>query len=247
MASIKRVRFVGCEVFVRCACAAVAESKLSVTPVFFEKNKHEKAEMLRDAIQGAIDAAEKTAGEGYDAIAIGYGLCGNGLDGIVSRSLPLVIPRAHDCCTLFLGSRAKFVEHFGDNKSAKWSSAGYMERGEGYLRATEIGKALGLDMSKEELIAKYGEDNAEYLLSMLNFDNVQEYIYISTNDPMDNFFLKDISEKAKTEGIPYKIIEGSTRLISKLINGEWDDEFLIVPPGRRVKAVYDMEKVYIEE
>jgi hypothetical protein len=247
MDKIKRVKFIGCEVFVRSASKAIAESELSITPIFFEKNKHEKAELVREAVQSEIDAAEEAEGEGYDAIAVGYGLCGNGLDGITARSIPLIIPRAHDCCTLFLGSRAKFVEHFGDNPSAQWSSAGYMERGEGYLRETETGKALGLGMSKEDMVAQYGEDNAEYLMSMLKVEEVKEYLYISANDPMDNIFINDISEKAKAEGKPFKLIEGSTRLITKLLSGEWDEEFLIVRPGHRVKAVYDMEKVFIEE
>jgi hypothetical protein len=242
-----RVKFIGCEVFVRSACAAIAESKLSITPMFFEKNKHEKAELVRDAVQGEIDAAEEVQGEGYDAIAIGYGLCGNGLDGVAARSIPLIIPRAHDCCTLFLGSRAKFIEHFGDNPSSEWTSAGFMERGVGEMRESETGKALGLDMSKEDMIAQYGEDNVEYLLSFIKVEEVKEYIYISTDDPMDKFFMSDIVEKANSEGKPCKVIEGSTRLIAKLLIGEWDEEFLIVPPGHRVKAVYDMDKVFVEQ
>jgi len=39
------------------------------------------------------------------------------------------------------------------------------------------------------------------------------------------------------------VLEGSSRLLRKLIHGEWDDEFLVVPPGKRVVGVYDWEEV----
>ena len=41
----------------------------------------------------------------YEAVLLGYGLCSNGLVGLTARSIPLVVPRAHDCITLFLGEQ----------------------------------------------------------------------------------------------------------------------------------------------
>ena len=35
-------------------------------------------------------------------------------------------------------------------------------------------------------------------------------------------------------GVEHTEIEGSLRYIQKLIAGEWDDEFLIIPPGETV-------------
>ena len=78
---------------------------------FLSKGLHDRgARAMRTGLQIAIDEAEAEAGK-YDAIALGYGLCGNGLAGLEARSVPLVLPRAHDCITLLMGSRTEF-EHF---------------------------------------------------------------------------------------------------------------------------------------
>jgi len=72
---------------------------------FLSKGLHDRgARVMRAGLQAAIDEAEADA-EKYDALALGYGLCGNGLAGLEARSVPLVLPRAHDCITLLMGSR----------------------------------------------------------------------------------------------------------------------------------------------
>jgi hypothetical protein len=66
---------------------------------------------LREGVQAAIDEAEAHA-EKYDAIALGYGLCGDGLAGVRAQSVPLALPRAHDGITLLMGSRTRFESDF---------------------------------------------------------------------------------------------------------------------------------------
>jgi len=96
----------------------------TIDPMFTPKGTHEKPDNLRELIQNGIEEADKAGC--YDAVLLGYGLCGNATNGITAGSIPLVIPRAHDCCTLFLGSKGKFIEYFGENPSLEWSSSGYM-------------------------------------------------------------------------------------------------------------------------
>ena len=43
-------------------------------------------------------------------ILLGYGLCGNGLDGLSARHTRLVLPRAHDCIGLLMGGTAGAAE-----------------------------------------------------------------------------------------------------------------------------------------
>ena len=236
-----KLKFIGCEVFVRSVCQECATSDNNITPEFTRKGEHEKVDKMRETVQKAIDDADK--GD-YEAIVLGYGLCGNGLDGIKAGRLPLVIPRAHDCCTIFTGSRKKFLEYFSDKFSAMWSSAGYMERGDEYFRESDANKMLGLDMTYEQAVESYGEENAEFIIESLKPKHeMNEIIYIKTGDPKDEEFLKIVELKAKEENKELTIVEGNMGIIKKLLRGQWDEDFLTVLPGQKIKAVYDHEKV----
>jgi hypothetical protein len=90
---------------------------------FTEVGEHIHSDTLRSAIQSKIDAAEQS-GRNYEAILLLYGLCGNACVGLRARSSRLVIPRAHDCCTILLGSKKRFRELFEDNPSTPFSSTG---------------------------------------------------------------------------------------------------------------------------
>ena len=48
----------------------------------------------------------------YDALLLGYALCSNGVVGLGARSIPLVIPRGHDCITFFFGSKERYLDYF---------------------------------------------------------------------------------------------------------------------------------------
>lgn len=232
-----KFKLICCNVLMRNVCLAIAKTPHIVDPEFTELGAHENSNSLRMLIQRKID---ETEGQKYDAILLGYGLCGNSTAGLIARSIPLVIPKAHDCCTLFLGSRERFAEYFGDNLSSQWSSEGYMERCGSYLRDTDTGRLLGLDKEYEEYVALYGEDNARYIWETLHpRDRSGELVYIETPGLEHLGYLDEVKKKAEEEGKRVKRIQGDMRLIEGLLKGEWDEkEFLIVPPGRRIKALY---------
>ncbi|MCL2059390.1 MAG: DUF1638 domain-containing protein [Oscillospiraceae bacterium] len=260
----KRMKLICCDVLFRMACRAAARSKNVIDIDFTLLQSHTYPDQLRDEIQGLIDKAD--AYGAYEAILLGYGLCGNSTAGLVARGLPLVIPRAHDCCTLFLGSREKFVECFGERLSAQWSSHGYLERNHEHKGGTDINKSLGLDKGYADLVEQYGEENAEYIWETLHparSVGKEERIYIDVapfDGPEDGdyhykrYAAAVMAEAAQTAtaaapdvaGAQPEIqrLEGSTRLIDMLLDGDWnDEEFLIVPPGKSIAAVYDMEQV----
>ena len=95
-----------CEVLARPLYLCAAHSAHRVDIQLIQRGLHNQPANLRTVLQAAVDAASEKP---YDAIALGYGLCGQATSGITARSKPLVIPRAHDCITLFLGSRAGCV------------------------------------------------------------------------------------------------------------------------------------------
>jgi hypothetical protein len=238
-----RYKLICCEVFLREACIVLADSPNTIDPEFTPKGAHDTPDYLRELIQRKIDEAE--AHGGYDAILLGFGLCGNSTAGLTARSVPLIIPRAHDCCTIFLGSKERFTEHFMNNLSKEWSSTGYMERGESIRRESDISKMLGRDKSFQDLVESYGEENAEYIWETLHPDlHDNELVFIEIPETSHLGYCEKLKSIAQSEGRTVCVINGDMRLIRDLVSGNWrENEFLIVSPGKVIKAEYDYDNI----
>ena len=160
---------------------------------------------------------------------------------------PLVIPRAHDCCTLFLGSRQRFRELFEDNPSRPFSSAGYVERGEGYLSESTTGAALGLNKSYEDYVELYGEENARFIMDSIDSsanDVCRELYYIDIPETSRADIRNKCIKEAGEEGYTVSVHTGSIRLIRDLMDGEWPDEdFIVLQPGQKFVPLYDWERI----
>lgn len=214
---------------------------------FTEKGAHDESDALRALIQSRIDEAQRR-GACYDAIVLGYGLCGNATVGLEARETRLVIPRAHDCCTLFLGSKLKFKEHFAGNPSQSFSTGGYMERGDSYTREGSVSKLLGQDKTYEDYVRLYGKENARHIVETMNASRTmsdgERVVFIDVPETRNPEHARECRARAEAEGKEYVEFEGSVRLVRKLLVGEWDSEdFLIVEPGQRTAGVYDWDEV----
>jgi hypothetical protein len=225
-----RFRLISCEVLYREMCAAVARSPHQVDAEFLPIALHDRgAAAMRERIQDAISLVDAAR---YDAVLLGYALCGNGIAGIESRALPLVIPQAHDCIALLMGSRERYAAYFDAHPGVYYRSTGWLERG-GNLE--QAGYTL------EELIARYGEEEGRYVYSELSGyrRNYRQLTYIATGLEPDATFEQQARDEAACHGWQFESIRGSLRLFERLLAGDWDEnEFLIVPPGWRVKPTY---------
>jgi hypothetical protein len=249
MAGPARYRLISCNVFQRELSLALAQSTNIIDVEFLELGLHENSGRLNEMVQARIDAADVAkapGGEPYDAILLGYGLCGNGIAGIHARSLPLVIARAHDCCTILLGSRAEFLARFGENLSASWSSVGYIERGSTYFRASEIGHATGIGTDYQSLVEQYGEENAAFVWETLHPKiEEKELRYVEVPETSGLGHAETMRARAAAEGKEFILIPGNMRLLRGLVAGGWDEtEYLIVPPGKHVEPTWDHDRVF---
>lgn len=193
----------------------------------------------------AIDMA------GYDALLLGYGLCNNGIVGLAAREVPLVVPRAHDCITLFFGSKEKYLEFFYANPGVYFKTTGWIERGESLeqLGPQSVQRRTGLDMTFEEMVAKYGEDNARYLWEQLRLFHKRYHtlVFIEMGIEPDDRFERQVQEEAAKRGWKFMKVQGDLRLIRQLVDGQWDEEdFLVVPPGYRIAPSFD-ERIIVAE
>ena len=241
------LKFICCDVFARIACELAAKSPNVVDIEFVPMLKHDKPEHLNRIIKEKIENGLNSSGRKYDAVILGYGLCGNSVIGL-SCPIPMVIPRAHDCCTIHMGCKEKFMEAFGDTLSARWSSTGYYERCHMIDQVyTGTGQLAAYRTSAEYMgyIEQYGEDNADYIWETMHPEiETDEAVYIK----IDGFEYSNAFERYKSEiestGKKLKVVNGDVSMLKSLIDGEWDDErFLVVPPSKKIMGVYDMRYV----
>lgn len=239
-------KLISCNVFMREACWAIAQSPHVVDVEFTELGEHAQPNMLRELIQTRIDAVEAGAKK-YDAILLLFGLCGNATVGVQARKTPLVLPRAHDCCTILLGSRAKFVEHFAEAPSTPFSSSGYLERGEYFLRTGDNGAPeVKTGDAYKAMVEQYGEEDAKFIWDEMNpqHEGNARAVFIDLPQTRPLNHAARFQQKSQAAGKQFVQLEGDIRLIQNLINGTWDEqEYLVVQPGQKIEGVYDYEKI----
>lgn len=239
------LKLIACEIFYRELCAAIARSINQIDVEFLPKGLHDLGQAGMSGrlaeVVGEVDVSQ------YDAILLGYGLCNNGIVGLSGRSIPLVVPRAHDCITLFLGSKERYLEYFQSNPGVYFKTSGWIERGEGLtqLESDSTNPISAFNPTYEDLVAKYGEDNAKFLFEQLTemTSNYGKMTFIEMGIEPDDRFEQQARRQADEREWKFEKLAGDMSLIKSLLDGPWDDDrFLVVPPGNQVAASFD-EKI----
>lgn len=241
-------KLLACDVLTRELSYCIARCPHTIRPAFTPKGEHTVPARLNALLQGQIDASE-SEGVAYDAILLGYGLCGNAAVGLTARSFPLVVPRAHDCTTLFLGSKGAFEEHFGANPSQGWTSVGYSERGGGLISDGTTRGEPEMDASYAQMVELYGEESAAYLWDTMHPEkHSPDVLFIDVPETREPHIIERIQAETAQLGKCLRQVPGSIRLMEALLAGDWSsDDFLVVPPGHSIKGVYDHREVIAAE
>jgi len=234
-----RLRIICCDVLEEEMVFLKSNTEHELDFEYTKKSEHEKPDELNERIQAIINNSK-----GYDAILLGYGLCGNALLGINARDTRLVVPRAHDCCTLFLGSRERFNAIFEDRESMGWGSTGYCRKEGQYLRNSDTGSIIGYDKTYDEYVTEYGKENADFIWQSLHPDwKSNEVMWINIPETFDKKVYDEFVKEAESDNKKVFTETGSMELLRKFVTGVWDDDFLVVEPGSSVQAIYDKHEI----
>lgn len=239
-----KIRCLSCEALARMVYIAAAHSPQMIDVDIIRLGLHNTPELLRNTLQAKIDAL---SGLGYDAVVLAYGLCGKSTQGLVARDVPVVIPRAHDCITLFLGSREKYQSEFENKPGTYWYALDYLERRENDSTVLSLGASdLAQDLQKTHLeyVEKYGQDNADYLMTIMGAwqAHYQRAVYVDMGVGNGKQVEQLAQKDAVDRGWTFERIQGDLILVKKLLYAEWDDDFQILQPGERLGMTFD-EKI----
>jgi hypothetical protein len=205
---------------------------------FLEMGKHDTPDVLRRDLQAVVDELEEI---GCRRLVFVYGLCSNSILGLVAKKAEMIFPRAHDCITLFLGSKERYAGIHKREPGTYWFSPGWC-RGE---RVPGPGHFERLEAQFKEKFED--EEDVEYLMEMER-EKYAHYKIAAFTDlgdgPVEESRQRTI-EAARSLGLEYRYHEGDDSLLSGLLAGPWTgDRFLVVPAGQTAR--YSADESIIE-
>lgn len=180
---------------------------------YLEGFLHDTPDVLRDKIQERIDATP-----GDSTILLAYGRCSNGTAELKAGSHRLVLPACDDCISLLLGSRRAYMAEFNEHPGTYYYTRGWIEELEDPYR------------EYLKVVPRMGEEKARMVAMMI----MESYTRIAVVDTGTYDLEKAhayVDTVSKFYDLPVVQLDGSLRLLEKLIRGPHDEEFIVVQPG----------------
>ena len=195
---------------------ALVEDHPHIEIRYLDQNMHERPAQMPAVVQAEIDAVEAYA----DQVILGYGLCSNGIAGVKAPRQGLIIPRVHDCITLFLGSRAAYEKVFYEHPGTYYLTPGWVE---------ERKDPLGYMASA--YVPKMGREKAEWGIRE-ELKNYTRIVMIDTQSADMEPLRKIAQENATFLGKQYEEIPGMQDYFKRILFGPYPEaDFIHLQPG----------------
>ncbi|MBW2066188.1 MAG: DUF1638 domain-containing protein [Deltaproteobacteria bacterium] len=183
-----------------------------------ESGLHLRPERLKAELQRIIDETTDLA----DTIILGFGLCSMAVIGLRAAKSTLVIPRQDDCIGIFLGSRDRYKEELKKEPGTYFLSRGWIDA------------KITLVDEFNETVKRHDREIAERVMKLI-LKHYTRLAFINTGHQDQNHYVEFSRSAAKKFGLCYDEIPGKTELLKKICQGPWDEEFVVVPPGRKIR------------
>lgn len=191
---------------------ALQHTGVKLETIWMSNLLHDSPERLKTALQEEIDKAE----DNYNELLFAYGNCGNGLLGLKSETATMIIPRYGDCIDILL-SEKKNLERI--RTSTYFLTQGWL-RGE-----------KSLDKEFQHNLEKYGESRARRVMDIM-FKHYKKLMLIDTGAYAVDLHLPRVTDIGKFIGLEVVVDQGSISPLEKLVTGQWQEGFCIIPPGQ---------------
>lgn len=228
----KKIYVVACAVLSVDLRHAVERLGMDVVFRFLEAGLHDRPNLLREKLQGAVD--EINAAGDASRIVIGYGICGRGSVGVKAGDVPMAIPRVHDCIALFLGGDAVYRREFRKAPGTYYISAGWYEEKTEPLSQRRLWAGYGAErLHYDDLVRTYGVEAADRTFRFLNSwkTHYRRAAFIDTGAGKSLKYEQYARDMAEEYGWDFERIEGDHALMERLLKAmESSDDILVVPP-----------------
>jgi hypothetical protein len=199
--------------------------RLAAQVTFLEYGLHRVPDKLTWSLQDEIDKVEEPS-----LIVLGYGLCGNGLNGLRAGKHTLLVSRADDCIAILLGSYDAYMREFNSTPGTYYLTKGWLESGSDPLK------------EYHENLQKYGPEDAAWIMDQ-QYQHYERLVFVAHNQEDLEVYrprAQEVARYCERWGMRYEEILGSDGYIRRLIEvaqdlKRADEDFVVVPPGGEIQ------------
>jgi len=182
-----------------------------IPTIYMDYGLHVRPEKMAPTLQEQLDALPEPS-----LVLVGYGLCGNGLNGLKAG---------------LLGSYQAYIQAFREEPGTYYLTKGWLESGSDPLK------------EYRQYVDRYGADNADSLIDMM-YGRYKRLCFVAhTQADLDEYRTQAMEVAqfcAQRWDMSYHERIGSDGLIRRLLEapqqpGNLGDDFVVIPPGGTVE------------
>lgn len=184
--------------------------------VNLDRRLHAEPKRMRSSILETLEALPPSC----ETVLAAMGYCGGSWNHI-PLSRRVVIPKVDDCITLLL--------HMDDTPHGNLKEAGHM-----YFRDCDTG-AYSIEGMKEEICRTYGMEFGTSIFGswFQNYTNA-DIIDTGVYDCYSEEYVTEAQKNADLIRCSLGYVEGSNRILEKLVSGQWDAQFIVLESGQEM-------------